>query len=310
MVTLICTVKNEQDSIRKLIESVIKQSRLPDEFIIVDGGSTDGTQDVVREYACKHRFICLISAAEANISVGRNLAVQSATHDVIACTDAGSRLDKNWLWNIIKPFEENSNIDVVSGFYLPDAKTVFEECIAELTFPKIEKINPERFLPSGRSVAFKKQAWEKVGGYPEWLGKAEDTLFDLNLRRAGCKFYFAKDAIAYWRPRKNLMEFYELMRSYSYWDGYAGLFFRRRFVYYSLYLLGSGLMLLGFIWQPLWLVLITGVFLYFSIPTFKIYRSVQSVKSFIIVPALMLARDFGNMLGYAQGVWRKIKHEQ
>ncbi len=307
-ISLICTIKNEVSSIKELIDSILSQSKLPDEIVIVDGGSIDGTIDVIKYYINNGKPIKLIIQEGCNISQGRNLAIQNANYDFIASTDAGCRLDKNWLSELTKPFEKEVNIDIVAGFYRPEPENVFEKCVAELTCLKIDKIKPERFLPSGRSVAFKKQAWEKVGGYPEWLEKAEDTLFDLSLRQAGCRFYFAKDAIVYWRPRKNLKEFYELMQSYSYWDGYVGLFFCRRFAYYSIYIVGTGLVLFGFTWPRLWLILLSGVILYFSIPTAKIYKNIQSARSFLIVPALILARDFGNMLGYAQGVWERIKH--
>ena len=43
----------------------------------------------------------------------------------------------------------------------------------------------ETFLPSGRSIAFKKSAWKEVGGYPENLYTGEDTLFDLKLKEKG-----------------------------------------------------------------------------------------------------------------------------
>ncbi len=309
-ISLISTIKNEAFSINRFIDSILSQSRLPDEIVIVDGGSTDGTIDIIKSYIGDGKPIKLIVHEGANISQGRNIAIRNASYDFIACSDSGCRLDKNWLSQLTKPFEKESNIDVVAGFYLPEAMNVFEKHVGELTCPKVDKIDPERFLPSARSIAVKKQAWEKVGGYPEWLEKAEDTLFDLNLQRAGCKFYFANDAIAYWRPRKNLKEFYELMRSYSYWEGYAGLFFFRIFVYYSMYFIGSGLLLFGFIWPSLWLLLLIGIIIYFLIPIAKISRNTRTTKSFLIMPILILTRDIGNMLGYAQGIYRRIKHRQ
>ena len=56
------------------------------------------------------------------------------------------------------------------------------------------------------SVAFRKSAWKDVGGYPEWLETAEDTLFDLNLKKAGKKFVLAKDAVVRWGTRENAAE--------------------------------------------------------------------------------------------------------
>ncbi|MEK7323722.1 MAG: glycosyltransferase, partial [Chloroflexota bacterium] len=49
-VSLILTVLNEGEYIRRLLESVSRQSRLPDEVVVCDGGSTDDTVAVIDEY--------------------------------------------------------------------------------------------------------------------------------------------------------------------------------------------------------------------------------------------------------------------
>lgn len=104
----------------------------------------------------------------------------------------------------------DESVDVVSGWYEADAKNDFERCIAEMTFPRLSEAqkNQDDFLPSSRSVAFKKAAWQNAGGYPEGLTlTAEDTLFDINLKKAGCKFVFAPKAVVYWKVRSNLKVF-------------------------------------------------------------------------------------------------------
>ena len=51
--------------------------------------------------------------------------------------------------------------------------------------PTRDEVDPATFLPSSRSVAFRKAAWAAVGGYPEWLDYCEDLVFDLSLRERG-----------------------------------------------------------------------------------------------------------------------------
>jgi len=50
-VSVICTVLNEGESIRRLMDSLVAQSRQPDEIVIVDGGSRDNTVAVIQEYS-------------------------------------------------------------------------------------------------------------------------------------------------------------------------------------------------------------------------------------------------------------------
>ncbi len=211
MVSVICTLKDEENTVKELIDSILSQSKLPDEIVIVDGGSTDGTVEIINSYIKSGAPINLIIKEGVNIAEGRNIAIENARYDTIASIDAGSWADKDWLKNLLRPFEEDPNVDVVAGFFLPDAKSKYEEVVGELLYPKLENMNQERFLPSGRSIAFKKSCWKRVGGYPGWLYTGEDSLFDLKLKERGCKFAFAKDAIVYWRPRPTL---YKLFKQY------------------------------------------------------------------------------------------------
>jgi len=208
-VSVICTLKSEEFSVKGLIDSLFSQHRMPDEFVIVDGGSADHTVEIINLYIQSGLPINLIIKEGVNIAEGRNIAIKNAKHDYIASIDAGCRADKDWLKNLLRPFEEDPSLDVVAGFFLPDAESRYEEVVGELLYPKLEYMNPERFLPSGRSIVFKKKCWEEVGGYPEWLYTGEDSLFDLKLKESGYKFAFAKDAVVYWRPRPTLNKLFK-----------------------------------------------------------------------------------------------------
>ena len=52
-VSVICTVLNEGESIKGLLDSLAAQTRLPDEIIFVDGGSRDNTVDILNSYAAE-----------------------------------------------------------------------------------------------------------------------------------------------------------------------------------------------------------------------------------------------------------------
>jgi len=170
-VSIIITVKNEENSITRLLDSLKAQTRQPDEIVIVDGGSTDRTVEIIRSYYDALPIKLLVKPG-ANISQGRNEAIRAASGEIIASTDAGVRLVPNWLESLLRPFEEGAA--VVSGFFLPDVEGAFETAMGATVLPDLSDINPQKFLPSSRSVAFTKEAWEKVGGYPEWLDYCED----------------------------------------------------------------------------------------------------------------------------------------
>ena len=104
-VSIICTVLNEGDNITKLLKSLGAQTTPAHEIIFVDGGSTDNTVAALEKSAAEHQLpVRVIVAPGANISRGRNIAIDAAAGPIIASTDAGVRLDANWLAELIKPF--------------------------------------------------------------------------------------------------------------------------------------------------------------------------------------------------------------
>lgn len=200
--TIIATVRNEAGTIRSFVDSLLAQSRKPDEILIVDGASTDGTLGILEEYAAQG--LLRVISRPCNIAQGRNLGIAAATGTHLAVTDAGCRVNSDWLTQIAQCFNSDPAPDVVAGNFRFETHTPFEEAVVRATFqPDRDTTQTARYYPSSRSVAFSKAAWEKAGGYPEWLYAAEDTLFNIRMRQLGVRFVFCRDAIVRWRPREN-----------------------------------------------------------------------------------------------------------
>src|SRR5512139_3748337 len=102
-VSLICTVLNEGEAIRRLMDSVVRQTRTPDEIVFVDGGSHDNTVEVIQRYSERLPLRVIVEPG-ANISRGRNVAIEAATGNVIVSVDAGVWLEPAWLESLLAPF--------------------------------------------------------------------------------------------------------------------------------------------------------------------------------------------------------------
>jgi glycosyltransferase involved in cell wall biosynthesis len=303
---LIVTVFNEASSIDALLESIAAQTCQPDEIVIVDGGSTDGTWQRLHDWQSRLP-LRLERAAGASIARGRNLAVTMTSAEIIAVTDAGVVLDADWFAHLRARL--NDGVDVVSGFFEPDARTTFERAMGATVLPHVRDVRAESFLPSSRSMLFRRAAWATVGGYPEWLDYCEDLVFDLALKDAGCAFAFEPAAIARFRPRGSLRAFFVQYFRYARGDGKADLWRRRHAIRYATYAATPFLLRTGWLGQ---LLVLIGALAYMRRPIARLApvmgnRSMSDrARAVMLVPVIRLVGDVAKMLGYPVGVWWRL----
>jgi glycosyltransferase involved in cell wall biosynthesis len=312
-VALVVTVLDEAETIDPLLASVAAQTRPPDEVVVVDGGSSDGTHERLGEWTARLPLRRLREPG-ASISRGRNKGIAACTAELVAVTDAGVRLDERWLERLLAGLREDA--DVVSGFFVADPRTVFERALGATTLPARADVRAARFLPSSRSVLFRRAAWEAVGGYPEWLDYGEDLVFDLALKRHGSRFAFAPTALVYFRPRRSLGAFFRQYYRYARGDGKAGLWPRRHAVRYAAYL--TLLVLLARATStrrwPWLLPVVLGAVGYTRRPYARLKPWLRDldpprvVSALALVPVIRLVGDVAKMLGYPVGRLWRLRH--
>lgn len=311
-VSLIATTYNEGIQVSEWLETVFKQTHLPDEIVLVDGGSSDNTVQIINSFAEKSPIpFQIIVEKGANIARGRNLAIEKAKYEVIAITDCGCRLDEDWLENLIAPFAINPETQVVAGWYRAiDAqgqKHPFKGV------PLLDQVEPQSFVPSSRSLALTKSAWKQSGGYPEWLTlTGEDTYFALELKRFCLHWAFVPSAIVSWIGPKNWAEAWKKAYNWSTGNGEIGY---NAWLYRLLGKKIIGAIFLTilifiilisalniFLQTPVWLILIASLFL------IEISAWI-AIKFFPYSPLSIFIGDIGTRLMQVQGFWDGAKRK-
>lgn len=223
LASVIVTVLNESKTISDLLEALRKQTFQPYEVVIVDGGSDDRTVELIQLYKKQHaKFNLHFFVKKGNRSVGRNLAIEKATSEVIACTDAGCIPEQTWLAELVDCYIE-SNAPVVAGYYKGNAKNNFQKAVIPYALVMPDKIHKNIFLPATRSMLFEKNIWSKVGKFNEYFCDNEDYAFAKQIEKEYIEISFTEKAIVKWSPPKTLFQFWRMIFRFARGDIQAGI---------------------------------------------------------------------------------------
>jgi glycosyltransferase involved in cell wall biosynthesis len=292
-VSFITTVYNEEENIIEFLKSLMEQTYLPGEIIVVDGGSKDSTFESVlgffRGRASRKKGeprivlrndgigdkvktgvedntpvinVRIIKKNGANISQGRNTAIRNASGRIICVSDAGCILDSNWLGEITR-FYNDTSCNAVGGLNLPFCRNFVQKCLAVCIMPAREEINAQRYMPSSRNISFKREMWAGIGGYPENLDYGEDMKFDFNIKAAGYRIRFNPGAIVYWRMRENPVQISRQFFRYARGDAAGRMYPGRHLIRFAAFFILI-IILFGAFYLSKWILLIL-------VPLFIIY---------------------------------------
>jgi poly-beta-1,6-N-acetyl-D-glucosamine synthase len=164
---LITPARNEAQFIELTIKSVIAQTVLPLQWVIVSDGSTDGTDEIVQKYAAEHPWIALVRmperrerhfAGKVHAFNAGYAKVVDLKYDIIGNLDADVSFDEDYFDFLLRKFAEYPLLGV--------AGTPFREGSFQYDyrFTSIEHV-------SGQCQLFRRECFEEIGGYvPRKIG--------------------------------------------------------------------------------------------------------------------------------------------
>jgi glycosyltransferase involved in cell wall biosynthesis len=208
LVSIVITVKNEAETMPQLLDSLLTQEK-PFEIIVVDAKSSDGTAEIVSRYASKHQEIKFVSYDNTR-GESRNYGVKLAQGDAIAFTDGSCIADPKWLHELRKRLQEN--YDIVAGNTVRSGFSGFSRAG-----------RVELFLNGGDAsfptcnIAYKKEVFDRVGGFDSWFKEAEDV--DINYRAldSGAKMIYEPQAVIHHTGGETFSSFMKK----SFWYGFG-----------------------------------------------------------------------------------------
>jgi glycosyltransferase involved in cell wall biosynthesis len=317
-VSVVVPVHNEEHEITALVTALTSELRLGDELIVIDDASSDRT--LVRLKAWQQdipQLKVLSLPSNRGAAAARNAGVVHARNEFIVCTDAGNDIPAGWLDSMRTALCDTPPPDLVAGAYQVSSGTTLERAMAASLYPDPNDVrcpnlmmrvysrvfgrsfSPER--PAGRSIAFRREAWHRVGGFREDLRSAEDTAFGLAVSHDG-HCVIQTDAPVTWRQHSSIQATARMFASYGRGDGIQGerVVLLRNAVRACTALVIPALLTRGN--RASRAAAIVAGSAYISVPIWKLRRDPTPLRTAALVPIALATKDFAKAYGCARGL--------
>ncbi len=184
----------------------------PWEVVVADNGSTDGSIELVLEWARRWTALRLVDASQRRgPAAARNIGVCEADGDRLAFCDADDVVQPGWLAALAQALDR---ADVVAGIF--DFTTLNDRAMRPRP-PEPANMDHHLFLPAGlaANLAVRRPAFGSVGGFAEDVSVGEDVDLCWRLQLAGYRFALSRDAIVLKRGRERLRETFSTFVRYG-----------------------------------------------------------------------------------------------
>jgi len=224
--SVIAPMLNEATHVQGFVDDLAAQDFTgPVEVLVADGGSTDGSVELLHSAAARAGLDLTVIPNPARwVSQGLNACIAAATGELLVRLDCHSRYPADYLRLCAAAAEETDAL-VVGGIVLPEGRTATERavsCAMDNPFGGIgwmretaEAVRRESDVVT--YGAFRPEAFERAGLFDESLLRNQDDEFTLRLRRAGGKVLLDSSIKVAYTPRGSYRGVFRQYFQYGYW---------------------------------------------------------------------------------------------
>lgn len=307
MISVICPTYNEESYIESILNFFNNSEPVNKELLIVDGGSSDRTKEIVKEWTFKNKNIKLIINENKIVPFALNLGVKESKGDYIIRIDAHTRYSNDYFLKILETFKR-TDADIVGGPTRVAFETDFQKAVAAaITNPfgvgdsKVHNLEYNGYSDHVTFGAWKRELFNDVGYFDEELVRNQDDEFHYRAKSMGKKIYLSSEIKLWYFPRKN---FPSLFKQYFQYGYYKPIVLKkvkseiklRHLIpsLFVLYIFSLPIIFFNFLWFSPAIIYLFAILLTFLKSDLS---SSQKLKSFVIYPAIHFGYGFGFIFG-------------
>ena len=206
LISIVTPSFNQADFIVEALESVRLQNAENYEHLVMDGMSTDGTVDLLRNHAANRGRKTMLWSSERDTgqSEALNKGFQRAKGEIIGWLNSDDRYRPNCFEYVVRAFEENPDVDIVYGDYLMvDAVGKVLKIRREIDFSAFVLLYHHVLYIPTTATFFRRRIFDEGNWLDETLQYAMDLEFFIRLSDLGYRFKHVPRLLADFRMQPN-----------------------------------------------------------------------------------------------------------
>ena len=322
-VSALIVMRNERNYIKSSLMSFVNQTYPKDryEIIVVDGGSDDGTLEIVNEiiqdYSTDSFHIRLVNNPKRILASGWNIGIQSAKGEYVTRIDAHAVAASDFIEKSVGTMLKVEAVCV--GGKLDSIPLEGDNLLVSKVLSSSFGVGNSSFRVSDKPGyadtavygLYKRSVFEEVGYFDERLVRNQDIDLHSRIRKSGYKFYFNPEIHSVYHTRSSIKKMVKQAYGNGKWNmvlvkkGSSALSLRHMvpfffFTYLAVSIIG------GFFFWPIWAICGGVMALYFVLGFIAGAKKVKSFVDCIKMPFLFFLLHSSYGAGYYAGLAKRI----
>ena len=212
-VSVVVATYNAASTLDDCLSSLTRLNYPDYEVIVVNDGSTDGSDEIAKKYPFK-----LISQKNGGVSAARNVGLHAATGEIIAYIDSDARADPDWLSYLTVPYVKSDIVGVGGPNLVPPEDEWVAKCVYRSpggpTQVMFDDVSAEH-IP-GCNMSFRKTALLEIGGFnPVFTAAGDDVDICWRLLESGRRIGFSPSAVVWHHRRPSVKAYWKQQVGYG-----------------------------------------------------------------------------------------------